>query len=64
MLRMKSLTEDLRKADGFIMDAFVLRSMFETTSTQEAPDNRKQLTPFKYLKLTMPINSIPSGEML
>jgi len=53
----------LRNADGFVMCAFVLRSMFETTSTQEAPDNRNQLTPFKYLKLTVKINAIPSKCM-
>ncbi len=58
MLRMKSLTEDLRKADGFVTGVFVLRSMFETTSTQEAPDNRNPLTPFRYLKLTVEAKAI------
>jgi hypothetical protein len=38
MLRVKSLTDDSRKVDGFIMGKFVVRSMFDTTNTHVTPD--------------------------
>jgi len=42
---MKSLKEDLRNSEGFVMGVFVFRSMFETTSKREAPDNGISLIP-------------------
>jgi len=39
MLRVKSLIEDSRKVDGFIIGESKVRSMFETTNTHVTPDD-------------------------
>jgi hypothetical protein len=39
MLRVKSLIEDSRKAEGFIIGVSKARSMFETTNTHVTPDD-------------------------
>lgn len=53
MLRVKSLIDDSRNFDGFTIGKFIVRSMFETTSTHAAPEIKISVLNQSYLKLTV-----------